>query len=92
MKIRLSRRNFSSKITYFFHHQSGQLWFKLSISLIHKHDLEEKEERKRRRTRADGVGGGMEFKSYGVRKIQILAAVQEIPESYFNLCMIFRWC
>ena len=41
---------------------------------------------------ADGVGGGIEFKSYGVRKIQILAVVQEIPESYFNLSVIFRWC
>ena len=76
---------------HFFHHCSGQHWFKLAIALIHKLDLEEKEEKKRRRTRAEGVGAGNDFKSYGVRKIQVLALVREVPENYFNLYLIFRW-
>ena len=77
-------------ITLLIQGDSGQGWFKLSVSLIHKLDLEEKQEGKRRRTRGDGIGGGVDFKSYGVRKIHILALVQEVPETYFNLSVIFR--
>ena len=76
-------------ITLLIQGDSGQQWFKLIVGLIHKKDLLEVQEGKRRRTRDDGVGGGAEFKSYGVRKIQVLALVQEVPETHFNLCVIF---
>ena len=77
-------------VTHFSHHYSGQQWFKLGVSLLHKLDLEENQGGKRRRTRAEGIGGGNAFKSYGVRKMQILALVQEVPETYYNLFTIFR--
>ena len=69
---------------------SGQGWFKLSAALIHTLDLMEKERTKIRRTREDGIGGGVEHKSYGVRKLLILALVQGVPESSYNLDIIFR--
>ena len=69
---------------------SGQLWFKLSVSLIHLADLEEKEKGRKRRTREEGIGGGSQYCSYGVRKILILALVQNIPETSYNLSKIFR--
>ena len=69
---------------------SGQKWFKLSVSMIHLIDLVEDGGKRRRRTRDDGIGGGVQHKSYGVRKILVLALVQGVPESSFNLEIIFR--
>ena len=70
---------------------SGQGWFKVAISMIRQEDLEvQKSGQKRRRSRDDGIGGGPGFKSYGTRKILILALVQGIPETNFNLDIVFQ--
>ena len=79
-------------VTLLIQGDSGQGWFKLAVSLIHKEDLQEKVVRgAKRRTRQEGVGGGTEFRSYGARKIIILALVQGVPESNYNLDVIFRY-
>ena len=70
---------------------SGQKWFKLSVSLIARVELEGNVGKKGRRTREVGIGGGVDHKSYGVRKMVILALVQGVPESSYNLDIIFRW-
>ena len=79
------------EITLLVQGDSGQKWFKLAVSLIPTSDLLENERDGKRRRRSDGIGAGTKFKSYGVRKIQILALVQGVPESNFNLTMIFRY-
>ena len=79
------------QITLLVQGDSGQQWFKLAASLISSSDLLENERDGKRRRRADGMGAGTKFKSYGVRKIQILALVQGAPESSFNLHTIFRY-
>ena len=71
---------------------SGQAWFKLSLSLIETRDLLSdggEGSSKRRRSREDGIGGGVKFLSYGARKILILAVVQGVPESNINLEIIY---
>ena len=71
---------------------SGQGWFKLALSLIETSDLVSdggEGSSKRRRSREDGIGGGLKFLSYGARKILILALVQGVPESNINLEIIY---
>ena len=48
--------------------------------------------RKKRRTRDEGIGGGEEFKPWGARKLLILALVHKVPETGFNLDLIFTAC
>ena len=71
---------------------SGQAWFKLSLSLIETSDLVldgGEGSSKRRRSREDGIGGGVKFLSYGARKLLILSLVQGVPESNINLEIIY---
>ena len=71
---------------------SGQLWFKLSLSLISRTELEDVQEgkkgAKKRRVMDDGVQGGTKFHSWGVNKMLILAVVQGVPECNHNLGII----
>ena len=48
--------------------------------------------RKKRRTREEGIGGGEEFKPWGARKLLIFALVHKVPETGFNLDLIFTAC
>ena len=42
-----------------------------------------------RRTKKQGMGGGTHFSDRGARKIIMLAVVKKVPESYYNLGIIF---
>ena len=44
----------------------------------------------RRRTMAEGVEGGQEFKDWGTCKMFLLAVVRKVPESHHNLAIIFE--
>ena len=73
---------------------SGQLWFKLAMGLIDTEELlelvgEEGGVKKRRRTREEVIEGIGRFRSWGVRKLLVLAVVQGVPESNHNLDIIF---
>ena len=61
---------------------SGQGFLKLTCSLL---DRKVKQDSKRRRTRAQGIGGDQRFVDHGARKILLLFVCQTIPESAFNL-------
>ena len=43
----------------------------------------------RRRTRNEGIGGGKEFTDWGARKMILLAVVHKVPESHYNIGLIF---
>ena len=62
---------------------SGQAWFKLALSLIETSDLVSdggEGSSKRRRSREDGIGGGVKFLSYG-------ALVQGVPGDHLQYCI-----
>ena len=42
-----------------------------------------------RRTRNEGIGGGKEFTDWGARKMILLAVVHKVPESHYNIGLIF---
>ena len=43
----------------------------------------------KRRTRAEGIYGGSQFKDWGARRMLLLAVVHKVPESHQNLRIIF---
>ena len=72
----------------------GQMWFKLALGLSNKEEITEvgnevESNKKKRRTREEGIRGGAMFHSWGVRKLLVLALVQGVPESNHNLGIIF---
>ena len=45
---------------------------------------------KKRRTREEGIGGGLQFKDWGPYKMLILAVMRKVAEINFNLQIIFE--
>lgn len=68
---------------------TGKGWLKITASIFQPKPTSSNQKHKKRRTRDDGISGGVRFEETGQRMILLLAIVKGVPESKANLEQIF---
>ena len=68
---------------------TGKGFLKVTASIYTSNAPTAEKEKKRRRTREEGIGGGKRFVEHGQRMILLLCLVKGVPESEENLELIF---
>ena len=68
---------------------TGKGWLKITASIFQPKPASNNQKHKKRRTRDDGISGGVRFEETGQRMILLLAIVKGVSESKANLEQIF---